>query len=230
MQLNKSKEFDWLPLDVVSYSMLDSFNSCSVSWYLRYFCGVTWPMTDKMSDGTILQDALNLKYAGKEYLPKLKELVSWKRVQPLIEKLPELDNIISLDTPHFVDFDLGIPVKVTPDFFTKDKIIDAKFTGGYYNNKSVQNMLQLTIYKEGARRLFGLDTRLYYWIFNNKRFDFEEVEVTRTQKDTDNMLKWFKTTLDNIKKCHDSKNWIINNHTKYTCDLGRKACPILKMG
>ncbi len=221
----KKQQVDWYPLGNVSYSIISSFESCPVSWYLKYFCNINWPMNEKMTNGVIFQDTLNLKYGGKEYTTKLKELNDWKKINDIIDILPDIDDIVSIDTPHFVDFGLGIPLKFTPDFLTKDKIIDAKLTGGYYNKNSVQTMNQLTIYKEGVKRLYGRDTELYYWIINNKKYTFEEVKVNKTDKDTEEMINWFKKNLEKIKECYYTKQWIIPQHSRFKCNLG-VSCPI----
>ncbi len=188
-----------------------------------------------MRDGTIFQNALNWWYAPIKATPFpetdvigdiLKELTpsAIPRAKKLIEQATPFDDIITLDMEYMADFGLGIPVKFIPDILTKTKIIDNKYSGGYYNAKNVQTHLQGPMYHQGVYMLFGDRRDVYYQIFNKKNGKVELVKIEDIQKKVDRTLLWMDETIHAVKRCYDTGNWITPEHTKFTCNLG-EACP-----
>lgn len=217
----------YYPLGFTSVTTLQKFESCPVCFYLDYYCGVKWKPNEKMLVGTLFQDALNLKYAGKDYTDKInsipKDYVDTAR--DLIKQAGNFEDIISIDQPYIADFGLDVPIRFSPDLLTKKFVIENKYTGGYYNAKMAQTQRQGTTYYHGVKTLLGFEPEIFYQIFDHKKKTYSYVEVKKTQADVDEMLQWMKYTLSRIKTCYDTGIWQIKQHGFYPCELG-KACPI----
>jgi len=180
-----------------------------------------------MEAGSSFQEALNAKSVGGDYKAIIKAMKPEERkmATQLINKTSyEYDEVISVDAPHLVDFGFGIPMMIVPDLLTKTKIIENKFTTGWYSAKTVAQEKQGTIYYWGVKQKFGLDLEVVYQIFNKKKGTIELVPLKKTQADVDEMLHWIKTTLDMVKHCYDSDNWGPKSHGRWGCLLG-KTCP-----
>lgn len=227
---NKQLMLGFWPNPYVSVSALQSFESCPLCFYLHYYCGIRWPERDSMRDGSIFQEALNLKYANGNYADKLSTLSaeSLHSATKLIEQVDGLkdgESIISIDSQRFADFGLGIPVIFIPDLLTTTTVREHKFTTGYYNKSMVQTQKQGTLYYWGVYKELGFEPNVEYYLFNKKTAKLEIVKLQKTKKDVDDMLEWMRSTLARIKRCYDNGMWSIRQHGKYDCDL-RRACPI----
>ena len=225
--MNKEKPVYWYPLPYTSVTTLQKFEACPISFFFNYYCGIEWKPNDKMIVGTVFQNALNLKYVGKDYSEIINSIDKKYKdtAKKFIEDAPVFDDIISIDKPYIIDFGLDVPVRFTPDLLTKKSVIETKFSGGYYNAKMVQKQKQGTTYYHGVKKLFGFEPEIIYQIFDHKLKTISLIEVKKTQKDVDEMLEWMKHTLSVIKKCYDTGIWQIKQHGFYPCELG-KACPI----
>lgn len=223
----KDKPAYYYPGSFTSVTTLQSFESCPICFYLKYYCGVEWKPNEKMIVGTLFQEALNLKYAGKDFMDKLISIpVNYRETaKELMKEAHDFDEIISIDEPYIVDFGLDVPIRFTPDLLTKKYVIENKYSGGYYNPIMVQKQRQGTTYYYGVKKLFDFEPEIRYQIFDHKLRTVSLIEVKKTQKDVDEMLEWMKTTLSRIKTCYDTKIWHIKQHSIYPCEL-KRACPI----
>lgn len=224
----KFKVLDYYPHNTISYSALTSFDSCPVCFYLRYFCGIKWPMP-KAEAGKKFQDALDAKYSGQDYKKIILDAEEFKGDHKtpldLIEKAYDFDEIVSLDEEYIADFKLGIPVKFIPDILTKKGIVENKYTSGYYNSRMVKKHKQGTLYYWGIKQLLGFEPKVQYQIFNTTRKIVELVDVEKDKGDVAELLTWMDKTLARIKKCYESEEWLLDIHSRFDCDLG-KSCPI----
>lgn len=180
-----------------------------------------------MELGTKFQEALNLRYAGKDYKEVIDTIAdkSKETAKLLISQSHDFDEIISIDSPYTVDFGLGIPVIFIPDLLTKKEVVENKYSSGYYNKEMVKKQKQATIYYYGVKKLLGLELPVKYQIFNHKKKTVELIELNKTDDEVFDMLAWMSSTLYKIKECYESGRWQRGEHGPYDCDLG-KACPI----
>ncbi len=215
------------PLGFVGVSILQAFEACPISFYLRYYKGVEFPTNKKMAFGTIFQEALTAKYEGKEY----KEILSWLDEKEealalkLIEKSNSFKDPIYFDEYMFVDMGIGIPVRFAVDLITKHEIVETKTTGGYYNKSMAKKQMQGSLYYGCVKKLLGLDLPVKYQIFNKEKVTCELVPLKKTDKDTEKALEWARSVLFKIKTCYDTGEWIIPIHSRFPCNL-KHLCPI----
>lgn len=225
-QREKFKVLDYYPNEYISISALTSFEMCPVSFYLKYYLGVKWP-SERATLGSQFQEALNAKYAGKDYTSIINSIKATDRptAEELIKKANDFDEIVSIDKPYTANFGIGIPVMFVPDLLTKSTVVENKYSTGYYNPTMVQKQKQGTVYYWGVKQLFGFEPKVQYQIFNHKLKTVELVDVQKDSADVADMLNWMIATLARIKRCYESGNWIVQQHSKFKCDLGY-ACPI----
>lgn len=219
----------FLPQPEISITYLQAFENCPFNFYLKNYVGVEWPLPERMRLGVLFQNALNAKVQSLPYADIINEIEEPERAiaKVLIEEASDFNDVISIDTPYTIDFGLGIPVRFTPDLLTKSMIVENKTTRGYYNQSMVEKEKQATVYHTGVKKLFGYDLPIIYQIFNFKTKTYKAVGITKEQKDIDEILIWFDTTLHRIEKCYNSGNWDIGKHSYFKCDLG-DACPLYK--
>lgn len=217
---------DWFPNDYISFSAMKAYEDCPMSFYLRYYCKVKWPQNDAMILGGKFQEALNAKYDGKDPLEIINELPEGD-IQTtaigLMGRANSFPDILSIDSPYIVDFGFDIPVKFIPDLVTKDRIIENKYTGGYYNKRMALKEKQGTLYYHGMYIQSGVHRPVSYQIFNKKNGKVELVDTPKTQDDVDELYSWMNYIISNIKENYKTGMWV-GPHTKYKCNLG-DACP-----
>lgn len=189
--------------------------------------GIQAPRKEKAEIGVKFQEALNEKYAGRDYKPKIAELPPDHRGMAtlLIEKAYDFDNIISIDSPYEVDLGFGIPFMFVPDLLLKDGIVENKYTSGYYNEKMLHKEWQPTMYYLGVRRLFGFDPQIKYQLFNTRKKSVELIESPRTIDDIDRFMGWIEDTLTKIDRCYTTGVW--QSVTHGFCDY-QFTCPNAK--
>lgn len=218
----------YFPLPYIGVSILQSFESCPVCFYYRYYHNIVFPPSDKMLFGTIFQDALTAKYKGEDYKKILHKLSKSdkKKATELLNKSNDFKDILYYDEYMYADLGLGIPVRFAADMITQHEIVENKTSRGYYNAEMVKKQNQGSLYHECVKRLLGLDLPVKYQIFNIPNNTCELVVLEKTPKDTEAVIDWVKNTLQKIKTCYDTKTWTIKTHGVYACNFG-KACPIL---
>ena len=229
-----TKPLSYWPNEYVSVSALQSFESCPVSFFLHYFCGVEWKANKNMKLGTIFQNALNAKYKGEDYTEIIKTIEGpdGKIAQDLIKLANKFEGIVSIDTPYVVDFGLGIDVKFVPDLLIKNEkytCIENKYSGGYYNEDMVHKQMQGRVYSYGLHKVFGEEPEVRYQIFNKKNKTVKLIDVKYDNTDIAEMISWILSTLGRVRRCFESDNWVIHQHSKYPCNLGNEACPIISI-
>lgn len=214
-------------LDHCSISSLQSFENCPLNFYLRYYHHIKFPDKPQMIFGSLFQELLNKKYAGESLRDALDSMNEEDRKlsTTLIRKAQDFKNIVSIDSPYVVDLGFGIPFKFVPDLVTEDDVVENKVTSGYYNQKMVASQKQGTLYHVGMLRLTGKPRGLIYQIFNKVKKDIKVIELTKNQKDIDELYAWVDKTLIKVDKCHKTGSWDIGSHAFFDCDLG-KSCPI----
>lgn len=228
--LDTKEKFSYLnywPHEFVGVSILQAFESCPISFHLRYYNDVEFRTNKNMDFGTIFQEALTEKYRGndyKEWLSKLDEQ-DQKLANKLIDKSNSFKDILHYDEYMFIDMGIGIPVRFAADLITKHEIVENKTSFGYYNATMAKKQMQGNLYYGCVKKLLGLDLPVKYQIFNKKKEQCELVVLKKDDKDTENALEWARSVLFKIKTCYDNKEWIIPEHGKYACNL-RHICPI----
>lgn len=232
-QTNIEKKFKYLnywPLPYVGVSILNSFESCPVSFYYRYYHDIVFPPSDKMLFGTVFQDALTEKYKGKEYLPIINgsELTKGEKVKALnlLDKSNEFKDVLHYDEYMFTDLGIGIPIRFAADLVTKHEIVENKTTTGFYHGGMINEQKQGSLYHACIKKLLGLDLPIKYQIFNKTKLDCELITLNKTDEDSKLVIDWMREILSRIEVCYNSGNWITKTHGKFSCNLG-KACPIL---
>ncbi len=217
----------YYPRKYTSVSALQSFEACPISFFLRYYCGVSWPQTERMELGAKFQEALNKKYISEDYGEIIDSIDKQHRdtAKELIGKAFDFDKILSLDKEYVTDFGIGIPVKFIPDILTENEIVENKITGGYYNSNTVRHEKQGSVYYAGILKNTGKSLPVKYQLFNTKTKRCEIVMLNKSDRDIYNITDWMKKTLNGIKVCFDNDNWILDIHSRFDCGLGG-ACPI----
>lgn len=233
-QASTDKRFKYLnywPLPYVGVSILNSFESCPVCFYYRYYHDIVFEPSGKMLFGTVFQDALTEKYRGKEYKHIISDskLTKGEKVKAfnLLDQANEFKDIMYFDQYMTTDLGLGVPVRFAADLVTKNEIVENKTTRGYYNAEMAKKQNQGSLYHKCIKDITGLDLPVKYQIFNLVKGTCELVVLNKTEKDSEDVINWMKETLGKIETCFLSGNWISKKHGFYTCNLG-KACPCLQ--
>jgi CRISPR/Cas system-associated exonuclease Cas4 (RecB family) len=232
-EINKQPLY-FYPHQYISVSALNAFESCPMTFYLRYYCGVKWPQTEAMLLGTQFQEALNAVYEEKDPKDIIESIVPKHRAiaKSLIKKANSFDGIVSIDSEYIEDFGLGIPVKFIPDLLTLNDdvytVIENKYTSGYYNKNTVQTQHQGTVYYYGIKKMFNKDVKVKYQIFNHKKKTVDLIDVSKNGIEVSDMLNWMDRILYRIKLSYESDNWMVKQHARFRCNLG-DSCLILKL-
>lgn len=166
----KYKVVNWYPYNYISHSSLRAFETCPISFYLRYYSGVKFPQNKNMLNGLAFQEALNLKHQGKDYSSEIQKVDNPVLAEKLIKQTDKypVDKVISLDKEYIVDFGLDLPVKFVPDLLATGVVREHKYSGGYYNSTMVKKEKQGTIYYFGVYKQFGWYPKIQYFVYNKK--------------------------------------------------------------
>lgn len=213
------------PKEHLSVSSLNSFTNCPFSFYMKYYLGIRAPENEKLILGKQFQELLNAKYLGEDTRAKLQEIAPKSRgvASLLLGKAHDFNEIVSVDEPYKVDLGFGIPIMFVPDLLTKTKIIENKYTTGYYNANMVNGEKQATVYYVGVRKVHGFTPEVYYQIFNTKDKSCELINSPRGPKDIDILMDWIEDRLKQIEKCFLTGQWDAGTH-KF-CDFPI-VCPL----
>lgn len=224
----EEKKASSLPVLGLSISSLNLFDNCPFSWMMKYVCHIKTKQTDKQLLGEQFQNALNAKYAGKDFAPLIKKMAPKMRgvATLLIKQAHDFEDIVSLDQKYTMDLGFEVPIVFVPDIITNDSIIENKFTTGYYNAQRVVTERQRVMYYLGFRKIFSRDTAgVYYQIFNTSKKNVQLIKTPTTTKDIDDLMGWMDTKIRQIHKCIETDSWDTGRHV--FCDYPL-VCPLME--